>query len=250
MTPERAAELAQQQTARRMAATIGKVGRQSRTYSPPAGFSPPILDEDPDSDSDTTVWLFADGRLCWRVNGQVYRATGSTTGSDTSAVTLPADPMPQRFQNDYPATWGAAYCPLHGQELGPNVGYGTSEDHGTRRIMLGFASAVDDLDGAVIREVSLRFSNTAATADPVPISVGVHNSASPPAQFGGTRRDVSVSDWPAVGYGDEYHILSTFIGRSLQDGTIRGLTIDQPEGVQFAGTMRWDTATLRVAYTK
>ncbi len=252
MTADSDARRAEADAQGRLADYLINLRDRAGQYNTP-GATIPALSEDPPATSLTNMWLL-DGRLRMRLpDGTVVQTTMTATGSSTATVPIVTDTPPSRYQDDYKATWGVTYCPTHGQEAGSLLYYGGDDGtHGNRKIMLGFnaAAIASDLSGAVVRNVQIRLLNVNSwSPNGGDIHFGVHNSTSAPASFAGTRREVWVGQWPDGDYND-WADLPPYVGRALQAGTIKGLTIDQPAGIPFSGQMDWTTAALRLQYTK
>jgi hypothetical protein len=312
---------AQQQLAEKI---MGIADLAKRTRA--TGFTIPVVDDDPGSDSPTNIWGFGDGRLNFRSpDGLVHRfeehvdpeppeetrppiptfstnpsvasgwklwfhgGTGELRGrlanndivvyvpftpessSDggvppappapkppTTTVPKPPDPVIKKFRKVYGTTAVRMFCTKHGIEGGSEPNYGNlgSGYHGERRIMFHFnyGQIQSDLGGATIRKVELRMRNTYSWAySGITIHFGTHNRTSPTATFSQNRRNVWKNSWPRSGWGggsDRWRNTLTWFGRALRDGSIKGLTLDQPTGKTSYGAMDRDSLSLAITYSK
>jgi hypothetical protein len=227
----------------------------------------PTFASDPAESTGWRVWFNGGaGELRGRLaNGTVVRfppvtagssgdgGTGSSGGS-TSTKPKPSDTSPKPFTKTYPATWGRTLCPTHGVETGGRYGTFPGSSHGLRRVMLGFDDAAirADLAGATIREAELRMRNTDAWAySGIDVHFGAHNQSSPPSAYSAVRKSVFKDHWPHTGEGKTWRSMSTWVGRSLRDNTIKGLTIEQPSSsAAYYGAMEWGSVQLRIHGTK
>ena len=112
---------------------------------------------------------------------------------------------------------------------------------------------VADLAGSVIRSVELSMLNLDAGVDVVTVTFGVHASATAPAGYLATRRNVWADDWPRVGSGEGWRLPSGAqlirVAEWIRDGVVRGLTVEQPASVG-SGVLDWTSIRLRINYTK
>lgn len=246
-------ERARQAIARTSQQTARMLQRAIRATKKSAGLVVPFLNADPAVGDPTNFWAFMDDRIRIRQPDGVIREIITTApGSSTSAVALPSEPDPQPFTLTYPATWARSFCTVHGAEDSSTLWYGPDPQgvHGVRTIMVGFADATirSDLGGAVVRRVELFMSNVDGTQQIIPVTFGAHKRSSSPAAFSAVRRDVWTGEWPKVGDGG-WRDLPVAVGRWLAADVAEGLTIQQPDGVMFAGLMSWTSVQLRITGT-
>jgi hypothetical protein len=219
-----------------------------------AGFVLPFRDADPPATDPMNAWMFNDDRIRIRKpDGTIREIVTTTPGSSTSSVALPTVADPVAFTLTYPATWARSFCTLHGVEDAAQLWYGPDPQgiHGVRTIMVGFTDAVlrGDFAGAVVRRVELFMSNADGSQQIIPVTFGAHHRSSSPSSYSAVRRDAWTGDWPKVGDGG-WRDLPVAVGRWLQADTAEGLTIEQPDGVTFAGLMSWTSVTLRISATR
>lgn len=193
-----------------------------------------------------------DGTWAAYVALTVQTGGNSTQGGSSSTKPKSSDPRPTKKRKTWNATWGRAYNPVRGPESGALLRYGNYDSTwGNRRIMLGFddADIRTALSGADVRSVELHMTNTDSWSHSgIDVHFGAHNRAAPPSGFASVRRSAFVGHWPDGGDGPYWRSVSDWFGRALRDNQIKGLTIDQPGGVQFYGEMRWASVKLRVSY--
>jgi hypothetical protein len=236
---------------RRLAATIDRAGRKR----PSVGLQVPMVTADPPAESPTNLWMMTDGRLRWRTpDGTLYQVAGVTAGTTTSAVALPSDPDVGRTVKVYPALWVETLCPLHGIEAAGDYGTDPRGFHGNRQIMAGFDfdAIRADLTGRQLRQVQMQLTNTAtATGGPVELHFGLHNATGRTALFAGVFADVWTGVWPASGSAgtDGWLDAEPYLVQAIADGTATGLTIDQPVGAAYAGTISPASWSLAITYT-
>lgn len=199
------------------------------------GFRVPVLAADPPTGDPTTMWLFPDGRLRVRMpDGAVREVTLTATGSASSSVAKPADPLPVTYTTEWAATWTRTFDGT-GADVSANyptgvVAYGkTGSDANQRRAMLGFDAAAirTALSGARVVAVDVWLQNLeAAYADGVYLAFGGHNNLAAPATYlntsmlGTTVRKFGAQEGRWAG-------LDAAFGTALQADTIDGLVIDQ-----------------------
>jgi hypothetical protein len=244
--PSRAIDRASEQ----IAAHLRRLSRGSRRA---AGFVIGFFDADPDPGDPVNLWGLGQGgdyRLHVRFPDGVVRqiATVASTGA-TATVPLTVAAEPVITETAYPATWATSYCPAHGAETGPVLGYGPDAAglHGNRRVMVGFDDAQmrTDLAGSVVHQVELLMTNTDAHADIVTVVFGAHDATAAPASFSAVRADVWTEQWPRVGDGG-WRDLPIAVGEWLRDNVAKGLTIDSPDSLSYAGQMDWASVRLRI----
>lgn len=181
-------------------------------------------------------------------------SSGDSTqnGSNTGKVKQP-DPSPKKRRATWSATWGKSFNSVRGPESSSLLRYGRYDSTwGNRRIMVGFndSDIRATLAGASIRSVELHMTNTDSWSHAgIDVHWGAHNRTSPPGGFSSVRRNAFVGHWPDGGDGPYWRTVSDWFGRALRDNQIKGLTIDQPDGQQFYGQMRWSSVRLRITYT-
>lgn len=178
----------------------------------------------------------------------------STQGGSTTTKPRQTDTAPTRKRRTYAATWGRTFCATHGVETGTDLRYGVfaGSSHGMRRIMVGFDDAAirSALAGASIKAVELHMTNTDSWAHAgIDVRFGAHNRSAPPAAYSAVRRGAYTGHWPESGDGVTWRSVSRWFGTAFRDGTIRGLTIDQPAGDAYYGEMRWPSVRLRITFT-
>lgn len=212
--------------------------------------SPPVLESDPVFEDGITLWMDPNGNLrSFAPDGTKYQyAKTSVTAASGS---LPADPMPEMFEQTYAATWGRAFCDTHGLEVAPFPGYGDdlATTHGYRKIMIGFDSATiqTDLAGATIDMVELSFTNVEAYADTVSLHVGWHDQTAAPSVWSAVRADTAILEYPRAG--QLWTQVDDTFGTALRDNLYDGLTIEQPAGYVNSGAIDWAATQIRISYT-
>jgi len=250
------ARQAQMRAGRMLGQRLAKIGRKAALQRS-TGFRIPELDADPPADGPTSLWLLSDGRLRARTSDGVVRQylTETAASSPVSAVTRPVQSSPRRYRGVYLADWGVNFCQVHGRENGRDLFYGRQSDaHGTRRIMLGFNDQAmrADLAGATIRQVQLHAVNVSARWDRgVEVYYGAHGQDAPPAQWSSVRRFAYHGLWPVIGSGEEWRTIPQWFGTQFQAGTIKGITVEQPNGAEsYYGQMAWASFAIAIDYTK
>lgn len=180
----------------------------------------------------------------------------STQGGTATKKPRQPDPRPRKYRKDYSPTWGRAFNPQRGPESGNDLRFGYYDSTwGERRIMLGFDDAQirADLAGAEILKVTWHMLVTDTYSHGgVRVHFGAHDSSGPPGIFSATRRNVWSGQWPDGGTGEWWRgAIPDWYGRALRDGTIRGVTIDQPSTSRLLyGEMRVSSVILRIQYAK
>lgn len=208
----------------------------------------PVLDEDPDADDPTNLWLLNDGRLRGRdAEGRIREWVATAPGSSTSSDPKPAVLTPHLHQQTYEATDSACYCPVHGVEDPLYFGR-VNATHGERRVMFMLPDTTADLAGASIQRVELSVRTLEAHQTQVEIAWGAHDEAALGGTYHQRYEDVWRDTWPEVG-GDEWRPMPRWFGEALRDSTITGLVVNQPS-TSPAYYGRLDTAlSLRITYT-
>lgn len=176
---------------------------------------------------------------------------GSSQGSGTSSDPKPTATRSHQHRQTWGATNAASYCPVHGRE-NRDLYYGRwSSTHGERRVMFTFndSDIRSTLSGATIRKVEMKVRNLHAYSNGgINIHWGAHNSSALDASFHQRFRNVWKDHWPKVG-GDVWRTMPDWFGRAFRDGTIRGLTIDQPStSVSYYGLVA-SGLDLRITYS-
>lgn len=235
----------------RLAALIAQL-RQQVAQLQRRGSIIPVLDEDPEDDDPTNLWLLNDGRLRSRTaDGTIHEYTPAVSpGGSTS--TVPKPPAVSMFQHQ--TTWesdeASCYCPVHGVE--GLMYYGQLDTtHGERRLMYGFDDAAirTALLDSVVRKVELRATNLHAYRDDgVSIRWGGHSAGSLGSAFSQNYPGVWSGNWPSVG-GGTWRTIPNWFGTALKDDLIRGLTVDQPTtSPSYYGQLS-QGISLRITYT-
>lgn len=237
-----------QRRAQDQLAAILKKGRR-----PQRSVGVPVLQPDPPFSQGINLWMDPAGVL------RGYRPDGTkmqyaTTTVTANSGTFPADPQPETLVKTYAVDWGRSFCDLHGVETGsPGVWYGDDPTgaHVRRKVMLGLPDATirTDLAGATIDTVELSASNLDGYSSTVTLHWGLHNVDAVPASYSAMRADALVDVWPKVGTGETWRPAHVAFGMWLRDNEAKGLTIDQPAGVGYAGLIDWTSVKLRIAYT-
>lgn len=242
-----------EQSANRAAQQLAQKIRDATKKRTAAGMVVPFFDTDPEEGDPTNLWAFMDGRLMIRLPNGVIRELATTShGDTTSSVPLPVEADLALYSETYAAIWGQTYCASHGIEAAAAAGYGITAAHGQRRLMVGFdATAIAaDIAGSVVRSVELSMINLNADAEQVTVTFGTHNTATPPAAYAATRRDVWGAEWPRTGPGvtwrqpDAAQLIRVL--EWIRDDGAKGLTVDQAP----AGELDWASVRLRVGFTK
>jgi hypothetical protein len=206
----------------------------------------PTVSSVPAASTDINIWVNTAGNLGIRMANDTVTtftadAAGSSSGSTnpnsgdtgagggTSTDPKPAAPKPHQHQAIFTANAARCYCPVHGIES--QLYYGRwSATHQERRVMFGFntSSMQSTLSGATIISVQMRVKNLHSYQNSgVDIYWGAHDEPSLPASFKSKYSNVFKAHWPKVG-GDIWRTMPDWLGYAFRDGTISGLTIDEP----------------------
>lgn len=191
----------------------------------------------------------------------VYASSNPSSGGDSiqggSNTTKPKqpDPSPKKKRQTWGSTWARTLCASHGvEEAGGNQHYGhfPGSAHGMRRVMIGFNDSAirSALAGADIKKVELHALNVDSwNHSGIQIHWGAHNRSSAPGSFSAVRRNVFTDHWPEAGSGDYWRTAPDWFGRAFRDNTIKGLTIDQPDGAAWYGQIRGGSVQIRITYS-
>lgn len=191
-------------------------------------FHVPELDDDPDPDGQTNLWMLSDGRLRWRDHqGDVWQATGAVTGATTSSDPLPVDPDPNQFVNEYEASWTASYLSTGVQVTTDELRHGSLSGSGAEHSMFGldYVGIAGDLLGAEVVRTELFLNVLVANSPTVAISIGTHDNTGAPVTWDNVvAYKISSKTWPRGGFG--WNVISNSIAEAIRDGTATGIILD------------------------
>lgn len=240
----------------------------------------PTLQADPD-DPNANIWTMDDGRLRFRLrDGTIkevalaehlhdnrYTKIGSpgTTGPGGGTSTAPPPPaayVPTTRVYDMQADWTRSYR-LGGGTMRAEDGhlyYGYySGTNAEQKSMLHFPNLGDlapGLAGCRIAEVWLRIINEHTYGNGGgELSVGLHNSSTPPGGHAETewppfRLGVSKQGYPASGALDRWYQLPEWVGERMRDGAAQGFTLNQHSTSQSRYGYAKAFGELKIVYVK
>lgn len=215
----------------------------------PQRFVIPNLQNDPDEQDPTNLWMRWDGRLRGRYwNGASYTYVDYPMRSDITGVpAVPASPappakppLPVTHRATWTATWSQSYKG-DGTKRTDGKGetylvYGNADDgvNGTQRALVGFdyAAIQTALAGSIIKTVELQMTNVHAYWNSgVDVYFGMHNVTAEPSTWPASgsllyRRNVTGH----FGKPETKTIIlpNTTFGSALRSGAGKGLAIEAP----------------------
>lgn len=181
--------------------------------------------------------------------GAAFGVISPDPGAALTSDPKPVVPTPHQHQVVYAPLDATCFCPVHGVE--DDLYFGDLDaTHGERLLMFTFdwATIQSDLAGATIDAVELDAGTLEAFGPQVQIAWGGHAEATMPAVYHQVYEDVWRDTWPQVG-GFGWRTMPQWFGKSLRDGVITGLVVNQPStSAAFYGRLDPDVS-LRITYS-
>lgn len=216
-----------------------------------------MLDEDPDVDSQITLWMLADGRLRGRrADGTILQYATTTPGSATSSEPLPpADYDLVSYEYLYAASWQQAFQGGGSSQYNNPAGrmfYGNNDDgNGEYVSMAGFPNLSElapGPEGIYIGRVQAYIDNQYTyLPGGTTLRIGLHNSSTAPASFAQTV--AGVTEVNVLSGGGMWVDLPASVAEALSAGTAKGITFHQNQSAKtYYGYA--DSIQLKISYAK